>query len=395
MIATSDYSSLIQDLAVLETVDNRRQLIQVEQRSGNYVWIASQRLLNLSSNDYLGLATDVKLQAEFFQTYQSDSFNPTFGLGASASRLLAGNHTAYTMVETKLANMFKREAALVLNSGYHANVGLLPALVGPKDVVLADRFNHASLIDGVRLSGAKLWRYPHLDYAHLEQLLAKYREQARRCLIVTESVFSMDGDVADLRRLADLKTKYAAWLYVDEAHAFGVFGKAGLGLAEVQEVIPRIDFLVGTFGKALAALGAYVVADRVVVDYLVNQTRTFIFTTALPPILLHWLNGVLDHLSGWQQQREQVIALANQLRLACVEQGLAVRGESQIVPIIIGGNARTLQSARVLREAGYLLMAVRPPTVPRGTSRLRISLSAALDWGELAALPGIIRQSLA
>jgi 8-amino-7-oxononanoate synthase len=395
MTESADYSSLAQALADLDAKDNRRRLTLLERREGNYAWIAGRRLLNVSSNDYLGLATDPQLQSAFFKQCALDRFDDAFGLSASSSRLLTGNHAEYASVETKLAAMFGREAALVLNSGYHANLGLLPALVGPEDVVFSDRLNHASLIDGVRLSGAKLFRYPHLDYAHLEHLLAKHRNQARRAVIVSESVFSMDGDCADLRRLAALKRQYASWLYVDEAHAFGVFGDRGLGLAETQGVIPDIDLLVGTFGKALAALGAYVVADRIVVDYLINTTRPFIFTTALPPVILHWLSGLLDRLPEWRAKRGQVLALAQQLRAACTERGLAVRGESQIVPIIIGDNERTLKSARALKEAGFLLMAVRPPTVPTGTSRLRVSLSAAMDWEELKALPGCIIKSLA
>ncbi len=394
MPEAADYSSLMHDLAALDAKDNRRRLTLLEHRDGKYATLAGRRLLNVSSNDYLGLAGDAELQSAFYSPYAPDRLDEAYGLGASSSRLLTGNHAYYAAVETKLAAMFGREAALVLNSGYHANLGLLPALLGPQDIVFSDKLNHASLIDGVRLSGAKLFRYPHLDYQHLEHLLNKHRAGARRAVIVSESVFSMDGDCADLRRLVELKQRHSAWLYVDEAHAFGVFGDRGLGLAETQGVITEIDFLVGTFGKALAALGAYVVGDRTVVEYLINTTRPFIFTTALPPVMLHWIGGLLEQLPAWRSRRVHVLALAEQLRQECQACGLTVLGESQIVPVMIGDNDRALRSARVLREAGFLLMAVRPPTVPVGTSRLRISLSAAMDWDDIKSLPDCIRDSL-
>ncbi|MCD4812077.1 8-amino-7-oxononanoate synthase [bacterium] len=388
MTNTRTYPELEASLADREATATLRKLHPSEKREGAFIWQKNKKYLNLSSNDYLGLATDNRLQKNFMATQKFES------LGASGSRLLSGNHTAYTAVEEMLVALFKREAALVFNSGYHANLGILPSLLGPGDGVFSDRMNHASLIDGIRLSGAKLLRYNHCDTPHLETLLQKYRSQFKQAVIVTESIFSMDGDKADLKTLCALKSRYNARLYVDEAHAFGVIGRLGLGECEAQQCIDEVDFIVGTFGKALAALGAFVVTDRVVVDYLINTMRPFIFTTALPPLLVRWVHYLLERIPKMHTVREHLHTLHTRLRLALQSQGLHTLGNSHLLPIMIHKSSQALRAAETLQSQGYLLYAIRPPTVPAGSARLRLSLSAAMTPDDLSALPQTILSAL-
>ncbi len=376
----------------LKARNNYRELRTWEKREGKYVWREDRRFLNLSANDYLGLATDMALHQEFLAQQDRSDLIDDFGFGASASRLLTGNHRQYDLLENDLARCFRRESALVFNSGYQANLGILSALLGPQDQVFVDRLSHASLMDGIRLSGARFHRFRHLDYGHLETLLAKYGPGARHKLVVTESVFSMDGDTADLPALVRLKRRHQALLYVDEAHAFGVFGRRGLGWCEATHTIPDIDLLVGTFGKALAALGAFLTADQPFVDLLVNRMRPFIYTTALPPILVHWLRFLLARLPDLRSRLAHLATLSGQLRRELKAAGLEILGNSQIIPVLIGDNDRALQTADFLQGRGYQLMAIRPPTVPEGTARLRISLTANLDWDDVRELPGLLRK---
>ncbi len=392
-MTTSLYEELQIHLDQLASEDRLRQCRLVSERTPTQSCFQNRSMLNLSSNDYLGLAADRDLHDRFFQALQAHNRIDDFGMGASSSRLLTGTTSQAQQLEQALARAFGRPGALVFNSGYHANVGLLSALLDHHDAIFSDRLNHASIIDGARLSGAKLYRYRHLDLNHLEQLLRRHRGQYRRTLIITESVFSMDGDLADLKTLSDLRDRYQGWLYVDEAHALGVMGSRGLGLAEVQGVIDRIDFLVGTFGKALASVGAFVVADKVVIDFLINNMRPFIYTTALPAINLHWTRTVLDLLPSLVKKREHLAALARDLRLALAEKGLQPLGQSHIVPVLIGGNEQTLAAAKACRENRFLLFAIRPPTVPAGQARLRISLNAALNRQALQPLPALLARS--
>lgn len=282
-----------QELQLLEEHSNLRRLPRMV-HDGRDVIVDGKRMLNLSSNDYLGLASDRALREEFLRTLTPDTFLPT----SSSSRLLTGNFTVYEELEAELAHLFGTEAALVFNSGYHANTGILPAVSDAQTLILADKLVHASLIDGIRLSAAKCIRYRHNDLAQLERLLKEHHSAFRQIIIVTESIFSMDGDQADLPALAELKRRYGnVLLYVDEAHAFGVRGRQGLGCAEESGCTGDIDFLVGTFGKAAASAGAYIVCRKVIREYLVNRMRTLIFTTGLPPVtsLGHCLS-----CAGWQ-----------------------------------------------------------------------------------------------
>lgn len=388
------YPELEQTLAALHQTDNFRSLRLIDERQQARASLNGIPMLNLSSNDYLGLATDHSLHQTFFQSLSKDNLINDFGLSSSSSRLLTGNHKQYVLLESQLAASFNREASLVFNSGYHANIGILPALLTKNDAVFSDRLNHASIIDGIQLSDAKLYRYKHLDMNHLESLLSKYRKQHKRVIIISESVFSMDGDCADLKSLIQLKQQFDSWLYIDEAHAIGVFGPNGLGLCDEQKVIEHIDFIVGTFGKAIASLGAYIICDQLVRDYLINKMRPFIFTTALPPVSLSWTRFILSALPSMVEKRKHVLHCADQLRQALNQSGLTALGKSPIIPIILGENETTLTVAEQLQEKGLMVFPIRPPTVPPGTARLRLSLTAAMTWKDLEKLPDIIKKAI-
>ena len=270
----------------LRQTDGLRQLRDVE-IAGNEIVFNGRSLINLSSNDYMGVGANAALWRQFLA---QESQREDFGGGSCSSRLLTGNHPAYASLEAHLAAWYGTETALVCDSGYHANLGILPAITSGKDLIIADKLVHASLIDGIRLSSAECVRLRHNDLEQLEKLLARRRGDYEKVVIVTESIFSMDGDRADLRRLVELKKRYDCLLYLDEAHAVGVLGERGLGSAEEQGVLADVDLLVGTFGKAVASQGAFVACRSVMREYLVNTMRPLIFSTALPPLSVRWLS---------------------------------------------------------------------------------------------------------
>ena len=371
-----------QELQELKEKSNLRKLPAITHEGRNVI-VDGQRMLNLSSNDYLGLANDRKLRQEFRETLTTETFLPT----SSSSRLLTGNFSIYDRLEQQLADSFGTEAALTFNSGYHANTGILPAVSNTHTLILADKLVHASLIDGIRLSTAKCIRYRHNEYNQVERLLQVNHSEYERIIVVTESIFSMDGDETDLRELVRLKKQYPnVLLYVDEAHAFGVRGQRGLGCAEEQDCINDIDFLVGTFGKALASAGAYIVCRKVIREYLINKMRTFIFTTALPPVTVQWTSFMLERLAGFRQRRETLRFLSNQLREALKNKGYDCPSTSHIVPLITGESCVTIRKAEELQRKGFYALPVRPPTVPEGTSRIRFSLTAEVRESEMEKL---------
>lgn len=371
-----------QELQELKEKSNLRKLPAITHEGRNVI-VDGQRMLNLSSNDYLGLANDRKLRQEFRESLTTETFMPT----SSSSRLLTGNFGIYDRLEQQLADSFGTEAALTFNSGYHANTGILPAVSNTHTLILADKLVHASLIDGIRLSAAKCIRYRHNEYNQLERLLQVNHSEYERIIVVTESIFSMDGDEADLRKLVRLKKQYPnVLLYVDEAHAFGVRGQRGLGCAEEQDCINNIDFLVGTFGKALASAGAYIVCRKVIREYLINKMRTFIFTTALPPVTVQWTSFMLERLAGFRQRRETLRFLSNQLREALKNKGYDCPSTSHIVPLITGESCVAIRKAEELQRKGFYALPVRPPTVPEGTSRIRFSLTAEIRESEMEKL---------
>ncbi len=353
---------------------------------GKCILFDGKKYINFSSNDYLGISSDTNLWNEFLEELPEEYLG-----GACSSRLLTGNSTYYTQLENFLADLYKREAVMVFNSGYHANVGILPTLVTEKDIIISDKLVHASIIDGIRLSPAKSIRFRHNDLQHLEEILEKEKNNHESVFIVTESVFSMDGDLAEIEKLIELKKKYSAFLYLDEAHAIGVLGDRGLGLSEEKNMISEVDFIVGTLGKAIASQGAFVVCNKLIKEYLVNKMRSVIFTTALPPISLLWTKKALQKALFMQQEREYLRKLGQYFREKLQETGMKTGGKSQIVPVIIGENAGCVKVANKLRDQGYFLLPVRPPTVPHGTARLRFSLTVQMNMQEIDNIMEVLK----
>ena len=354
------------------------------QQQGKWITIQDRTMLNLASNDYLGLAADLNLREEFLDTLKIERAL----FSSSSSRLLTGNFAEYEQFENSLSIAFGR-AALLFNSGYHMNIGILPALCDSKTVILADKLVHASMIDGIRLSNTQYVRYRHNDLQHLEQLLQKYHqdEQVERIIVVTESIFSMDGDETDLAALAQLKQRFAkTMLYVDEAHAIGVRGEQGLGCAEQYGVLDQIDFLVGTFGKAIASVGGYIICDSIIRDYLINKMRPLIFSTALPPISMAWSDFIFNKVLSMQQQRQHLAEISQYLQQAVIAKGFSSPSSSHIIPVIVGESQAAIEKARYVQQQGFYAMPVRPPTVPQNSSRLRISLTSLVQKNELQQL---------
>ncbi len=372
-----------EQLDQLKQQGNFRQF-NSNQQQGRWITIRDRTMLNLASNDYLGLAADLSLREEFLDTLKIERAL----FSSSSSRLLTGNFAEYEQFENSLSKTFGR-AALLFNSGYHMNIGILPALADSKTVILADKLVHASMIDGIRLSNAQYVRYRHNDLQHLEQLLQKYQqdEQVERIIVVTESIFSMDGDETDLAALAQLKQRFVkTMLYVDEAHAIGVRGEQGLGCAEQYGVLHQIDFLVGTFGKAIASIGGYIICDPTIRDYLINKMRPLIFSTALPPISIAWSDFIFNKVLNMQQQRQHLAEISQFLQQSVIEKGFSSPSSSHIIPIIVGESNAAIEKARFVQQQGFYAMPVRPPTVPQNSSRLRISLTSMVQKAELEKL---------
>ncbi len=384
------YSTFTEELNQLRDKQQFRTLRNITHRNLAHADWEGNRYLNVSSNDYLGLGANRQALEAFFEMYSNDDLLEHLGLASSSSRLLTGNSQAYIDLETQLTTLYQAEAACVFNSGYHANIGIISALSTKHDLILSDKLNHASIIDGLKLADAHFLRYRHGDYDHLEYLLKKHHAAYRRIFIITETVFSMDGDIADLQRLVELKHTYKAFLIVDEAHAVGVFGKTGCGICEEQDVRQEIDIIVGTFGKALASIGAFAITTQLLKDYLVNMMRPLIFTTALPPATLNWNRFILQKIVTMADKRKHLRELSARFRRELAAYSLKTGGASQIIPVITGANQMTVTVAEILQERGFLVFAIRPPTVPPHTARLRISLNAEMTWEQIASIPATI-----
>ena len=370
------------ELAELDERQLRRSLRRLSSSQGPVMQWEGREYLNFSSNDYLGLAAHPGIKAALVEGVER------YGAGAGASRLICGTLESHVAFEESLAAFKRTEGALVFSSGYATAVGVLSALLEKEDVVILDKLCHASLIDGARLSGATIRVFPHNDLDKLASHLAWARDRidagTGRILVVTESVFSMDGDRARLREIVDLKERHGAWLLVDEAHAFGVIGEGGRGLGvELGIEDGRIDLQMGTLSKAAGLSGGYVAARREVIDLLVNRARSFIYSTAPPPFLAHAGMAVLELLDSGEG-KELREALWQNVRILAEAQQLPA--ESAILPLILGSNEEALAAGERLREAGFLIPAIRYPTVPRGQARLRITLSAAHQPEQVNAL---------
>jgi len=355
-----------------------RSLREVEGPPGTTIVIDGRKLLQFSSNNYLGLANHPRLKAAAMAAVER------YGVGSGASRLVCGNLDLNRKLEEKLAQLKKKEAALLYSTGYMANLGVIAALAGEGDLILSDEYNHASIVDACRLSRAQTRVYPHKRMDELEKLLAG-AESSKRRLIVTDGIFSMDGDIAPLPDLVDLAEKYECLLMVDDAHATGVLGPNGGGTGDHFGLAEKIDVAMGTFGKALGGFGAFVAGDRNVRELLINCSRPFMFTTGLPPSVLAAGIAALEVVEEEPEMRARLWDNANLLRNGIEEMGFTLAGgETQIIPLLAGDASLAMEMSSLLREEGVYIQGIRPPSVPPGSSRLRITVSAAHTRGELA-----------
>lgn len=344
--------------------------------------------VDLLSNDYMALAA----HAPEFRRELSVRF-PEAPLSSSASRLLSGQQDCHRMLESRLTELYGRPA-LIFNSGYHANIGLLQALAVKGSLIVADKLIHASSIDGIRLSGADFIRFRHNDMHALHGILATHSDRYDRIIVATEAIFSMDGDIAPLTKLVQLKHEFPnMMLLLDEAHSFGVRGTHGLGLAEEMQCIEDVDVIMGTLGKAAASSGAFAIASPELISLLVNTARPFIFSTAIPPICCAWSLLMIEKLVDMQPQRLHLHRLSANFAQAIADiTGTPVTSASQIVPLVTGDAASALRLAKICRDAGFNCMAIRRPTVPPHGERVRFSLNADLQTEQLNPLTDIIRE---
>ena len=358
---------------------------------GKYVELNAKKMLNLASNDYLGLALNSELKSKFLREIDIEKISFSY----SSSRLLGGFFNEYEELEKLMADLFNSEASLVVNSGYHANLGILPAISDSKTLIIADKLVHASIIDGIILSRSDFVRYIHNDYEHLEKIILKNYANYNRIILVTESIFSMDGDESNLKKLVELKEKYKKiLLYVDEAHAIGVVGNKGLGLAEKENCIEKIDFLVGTFGKAIASVGAYIICNKLVKENLINKMRPLIFSTALPPLNIAWTRFIMENINNFSKEREHLQKISEKLRLSIKQKYSQTMSFSHIIPLVFGESRTSLEKAEILCENGFYALPVRPPAVPAGSSRIRFSLNASITDDEISRLSQVISDIL-
>lgn len=378
--------ALSAELETLRGHDLERHLRAVTARKGAVLQTDRGPLVDFASNDYLGLASDPRLMGDAaLATSRS-------GTGAAASRLIAGNNAEHDKLDRALAEFFGAESALSFSSGYSANVGIIPALVGRDDIIFSDELNHASLIDGCRLSRATVHVYPHGNADALAALLERERSTRRRALIVTDGMFSMDGDFAPLGAIVRLARLHNTWTYVDDAHGVGVNGVHGRGTIEEQGLEGQIDVVVGTLGKAFGAAGAFVLGATVLREFLINRARSFIFSTAPMPAQAAAARSALSVVKTEPALRQRLRENCRYLRVALATHSVHTSGDADghIVPIIIGDAATTMAVGSSLVEQGFLVGAVRPPTVTPGTSRLRLTVSAAHTHVQIDQLVNVL-----
>ena len=369
---------------------HERSILETEGATEPWAARDGRRLLNLSSNSYLGLAGHPALR-------EAAARGAKRAAGAGASRLVVGSDSAYRRLEERVAAHKGTERALVVGSGYLANIGTLAALLDRSVGVVSDALNHASIIDGVRLSRARVYRYAHADMGDLEAKLAEASSAGHsRLLVVTDTVFSMDGDTAPLADIVELKERFGAALVIDDAHGAGVFGRRGAGYADELGLAERVDVQIGTFSKAYGAYGAYVAASESWIDQLVNSSRTLTYSTGLPPSLIETTLAALEVVAEADVARAELAEKAERFRTTLNAAGLDTAGSStQIVPVVVGESSDALALASRLRERGLLAQAIRPPTVPEGTARIRFSLMATHPDDALAnAAAAIVEESL-
>lgn len=371
-----DYEKILDEL---KHHSHFRDLKNFEKKDEKYIYFRGKKLLNLSSNNYLNFADNKKITQEFL-----DFAGNKYSFGSASARLLTGTLPVYKELEELLSNLYNKDTTLLYNSGYHANVGISSAINQKGDVIFSDKLNHASIIDGMRLSDGKFFRFPHNNMEALEKLLERERKNYKNAFIITESVFSMDGDIEDLKRIIKLKKKYNCIMIIDEAHAFGVFGEKGLGVAEELGIIDDVDLIVGTFGKSVGSMGAFVTGSKTMINFLINKSRSFIFSTALPPINIAFTKWIIENkFPKTKAKRKNMLSIAKKMG-----------SDSHIIPVVIGENKDTVDLCEVLFHNGYFTLPIRPPTVPVGTSRLRLSLTADIQEKDLTVLKEKINEVL-
>lgn len=367
----------------LQKISQKRELIK-SKHDGKYIQIKDKRLLNLASNDYLGIAQTAKLEGEFLKNIVLGS---SLSLSASSSRSMSANYEVFVKFEDFLKELYGK-SSLLFNSGYHLNLGAISALARLKGTLfLIDKQAHASMYDALFLSKASFKRFRHNDLAHLAMLLEQNSKKFDRIIILSEALFSMDGDYLDIKNLVLLKKSYKnVWLYVDEAHSVGASMQTGLGLVKDMGFILDVDFLVLTFGKALASVGAAIICHDEFKQLFINFSRSLIYSTALPPLNVAYTHFVFKHILSMQARRQHLRLISSWLKQSLDKKGLKVLGDSYIISLIAGSNEAALKLASRLKQSGYHVPAIRPPTIAPSSSRIRISLNANLQKDDLKGL---------
>lgn len=378
-------TDIFKKLESISKAGNLRQIPELDHGADLYIQTKGQRLLNLASNNYLGLSTSRELiQASIAGT-------SSYGTSASASRLITGNYQHYDQLEELTASFKGQARALIVGCGYTANLCILTALADRQTVIFSDRLNHASIIDGAILSRAKLIRYRHRDTDHLDWLIKKYQNQPRKILI-TDSVFSMDGDLAPLEKIVHLCHKYGVLSIVDEAHATGIFGQ-GRGLAQHLGLEKHIDIHMGTFSKALGSYGGYITSDRDIIDLIINQGRAFIYSTSLPPAVVSANLAVISKIMDNPSQGAGLLETAQELKDYLTDLGFDTGlSSSQIIPVILRKSSAVMNAMNKLIKSGVYVAGIRPPTVPENTARLRISLRGDMTLDETALVKSAFKK---
>lgn len=363
-----------------------RQLTPIDARYKGQISVSGRSFFQLSSNDYLGLSAHPDL------IFQAQSSLKSYGFGSTGARLLSGDYQLTHTLEKQISTALSKQACLLFNSGFQLNSGVLPTLLSKHHVVFADKFIHASLIDGVLASGATLIRYSHQNLNHLTHLLQTHRHTFKQAFIITETLFSMDGDITDLKTIIDLKKRFTCSLYVDDAHGFGMYGQNGYGLTDGYEA--DIDFIVATFGKSCGSSGAFIACDQYHKDFLVNTCRSFIFSTALPLPVVAWNLGAITLLPQLNSDRHYVHSLAKQCRHYLKNHRITYTGDGHIISVVTGPPDSAVSLATACQEAGYWVLPIRPPTVPPLRSRVRLCFSPFINQTQVLDLCHVIKKHL-
>ena len=383
-----------------ELLDNNRRLGQLrtvkpKSQCGTKIIVDSHEYVNLSSNDYLGLASDLNLAFEFLSDVlhkdNNNKLNADIRMSSSGSPLLTGAHLSYGDAENAMEELFNKKA-LFFNSGFSANSGVISALATENNLIIADKLAHASIIDGMMTAKGKCLRYAHNDYEHLEKILNAHADKYDSVIIVTEAVFSMDGDSCDLKKLVELKHKFHnVYLYVDEAHSFCLYSDNGAGLCHLNQVTDEIDFILTTFGKGLGSQGACILCNETARDYLINTSRSLIFSTALSPLAFAHANFMVKYMQKRNDLRERLHSISSYIHNTLNESGYENVSQSQIIPVLTYENEKAVKACAFFKEHGFYAMPIRHPTVPKGKARLRLSLTASLSDDQVEQLKDTIK----